>query len=69
MSVHGRTTNRNLCDKLSIALYPHLFSVIETNCVYAISFAIEMKDRQILFKDESLSITDYNCVCVFSDYL
>lgn len=35
--------------KLSIALYMYLFSIIETNCVYAISFAIEMKDRQILF--------------------
>lgn len=69
MSVHGRQQTEICVTKLSIALYLHLFSVIETNCVYAISFAIEMKDRQILFKDESLSITDYNCVCVFSDYL
>lgn len=30
--------------KLSLASYMYLFSIIETNCVYAISFAIEMKD-------------------------
>lgn len=29
---------------------------------------MEMKARQILFKDDSLTVTD-NCVCVFSDYL